>query len=1250
LIAKANVNEMAAKQEAQRLRLQMQNLEQENQRKLQIALQQTENAEHEKRIALQQAEDAKQQVKTAQQELVDGRDGEERRIVLAMKYAEDVVRDEERKRQRGALLEMEMALGEADSERSTTTDMPSSQDVGTPPDAENILSTATVEGTAGILSEKLKLIRQRIDTSGTKEHSSDDEGWETPEEEDGAVTPHNAELGAEAMVLDGAVVPASPNSPPIVVVVTQSSPVAGTDIYTPLAPRPVTVAATTLPLPVVPQPAALALSAPVAALLPSAARLAAVSSGQPTTPMAGSLSLPDTSNLPTAASGLSLPVQNTGSANVPLRAEMKLKGKKGVFGDKWRTVVCQYYPGSGEFTCKDEKKIDICHFGECIIKDMPNREGKHKYRFDVVYASNPPIELAAIGEDIKQKWIVAMNPTKVIRSIFDTQETVAGQAAGMVQGAAGVLEAVPILGATLNALASVLKAKHIGVKTIIKCKEVKVFLEALQESLDTDSTQNLKQRFRKSLELKTRELELVITEIVKRSKATSMASSFEESDLEKIDVLLKEIRLFRQEESHEKLDRAALERKEIKEELSGNADQAALEQKELSGKADELKLMVATVMNQLQSQEDGDTATMGAYLEEIDLDDTLKQAKELLDQDIFVKAYELAMEVLESDVGNYAANLISALALYGSAKNALKESDFKKAIEYLNGVLEDPPSQMPNQRVKHARTYRAFAQYAFAKQCMAKHDYHMAVVLFEETSNARELPVEQQKKCKKFLRLCNSKIDALAEYSDDDGGGDEMLSLDEWREKYAVTSEKAPIADILKLKLFMEVSLDKFVNLGLDNILGLADLEDTEIKMLTSTSKGIKKRKIKRCIDELRSATKSGPFFELIKTGRAFLFDGNLGQARNKLREARKCDRLPKRAKAMVNRLLDQITDDESLDIGSSSLLDSVSQTLDLDTNLVDITRYYDCIGENVHAKSSSAIAYLQHDFPTDEGAKTRFVSQLQNDCAQALGINQDSVNVLKLDGGSVVATLLFEGEASIVSKYYAQVQDPNSKLYHGEVTRTIDAERTMGMSTQLADDSHAETTEVPREYNFGQRVVIWEQGDEKVECEVHSLLGIGAFGKVYEVEYAGKKSALKVFRAATKFTTLCDEATIALQLSYPFKHENVLPMEFVCVKEDTKQLFFLVDLVEAGDLKSWIANDDDRLYRGTRGQVEQRLLKISYQISLGVAFLVSGGRNRYHLHRVFTFLPFVAFTRNFASRLEARKHIDAKQWLSCRV
>ena len=63
--------------------------------------------------------------------------------------------------------------------------------------------------------------------------------------------------------------------------------------------------------------------------------------------------------------------------------------------------------------------------------------------------------------------------------------------------------------------------------------------------------------------------------------------------------------------------------------------------------------------------------------------------------------------------------------------------------------------------------------------------------------------------------------------------------------------------------------------------------------------------------------------------------------------------------------------------------------------------------------------------------------------------------------------------------------------------------------------------------------------------------------------------------------------------------------MEFVCVKEDSMEFFYLTDLIDAGDLKKWI--DGDRLYDGKKTQVDQRLLRIAHQISLGLAFLVSG-------------------------------------------
>jgi tetratricopeptide (TPR) repeat protein len=654
--------------------------------------------------------------------------------------------------------------------------------------------------------------------------------------------------------------------------------------------------------------------------------------------------------------------------------------------------------------------------------------------------------------------------------------------------------------------------------------------------------------------------------------------------------------------------------------MGETAEQAALERKELKEGMDDLKQMLAHFRNQEQQQQElEDSAAMSTSLEGIHLTAKLKEAKRLLTHDLFTQASVRANEVLASDSSNIAANLILAFALYGSAKESLRGNEYVDAIKYLDAMLTDPPSQMPPQRKAHARTYKAFAQYALAKQYIEKRNYLDALALLEDAKKSNKLPPKQRKKSDDYIRRCNSKIDALALDQDmDDDGGDGILSLDEWLVKYGLTSVTANICDVLDAagrSIFSDVHAGVCELIDTPTAIDLLDIEEKDLENILEEGdvKKIKKKAIRRCISELQSAMQNGDAYALLNNAKALYSDGQLDKARDCLREAQKCRRQPAKFKAAVQRLLENIKEDETLEINTSTLI-SLSQTLDMDTSLLSATH---SIQANVGNSSSQVVAYLKQEFPMGEIVRRQFETQVKVDCARALSIDQESIEVSLAQSQSqalatptteiptyaesraVVATLIFAGlDSSIVSKYLEQVQDSKSKIYDGKVTRTLDAELTLGMSTQLVKDREEGST---REYHIGQRVVISQVGE--VYCEVRKFLGKGKFGKVYEVLCAEKQSALKVFNT-TKVTSLCDEASLALYLSYPHQHEHVLPMEFVCVKEDTKELFFLADYVDAGDLKSWI--NSDRLYDGEDAQVDQRLLRVSHQISLGVAFLVS--------------------------------------------
>ena len=142
-----------------------------------------------------------------------------------------------------------------------------------------------------------------------------------------------------------------------------------------------------------------------------------------------------------------------------------------------------------------------------------------------------------------------------------------------------------------------------------------------------------------------------------------------------------------------------------------------------------------------------------------------------------------------------------------------------------------------------------------------------------------------------------------------------------------------------------------------------------------------------------------------------------------------------------------------------------------------------------------------------------------------------------------------------------------------------------------------------------GQQLTLWQEGSSStpVQVTIQRLLGRGATASVYKVTYANRDCALKVFKVSRQnFVPLCEEAALMLNLNYPHSHRNVAQIEFARVESKTKKLFFLIKYVDGETLKEWVSNG--QLYNGSQSDIQARLLRIVYELALGIAYLHSKG------------------------------------------
>ena len=110
------------------------------------------------------------------------------------------------------------------------------------------------------------------------------------------------------------------------------------------------------------------------------------------------------------------------------------------------------------------------------------------------------------------------------------------------------------------------------------------------------------------------------------------------------------------------------------------------------------------------------------------------------------------------------------------------------------------------------------------------------------------------------------------------------------------------------------------------------------------------------------------------------------------------------------------------------------------------------------------------------------------------------------------------------------------SPLYQGKITSRIDQKRTQTMTMQLGSKL---ATKIPCTYKVGNSITLAQVEEERIECQVESLLGEGASATVFKVVTVAnsKTCALKVFKTENSFVDLCEEASLMLATNHPQSH-----------------------------------------------------------------------------------------------------------------
>jgi tetratricopeptide (TPR) repeat protein len=353
--------------------------------------------------------------------------------------------------------------------------------------------------------------------------------------------------------------------------------------------------------------------------------------------------------------------------------------------------------------------------------------------------------------------------------------------------------------------------------------------------------------------------------------------------------------------------------------------------------------------------------------------------------------------------------------------------------------------------------------------------------------------------------------------------------------------------------------------------------------------------------------------FSLYKKAKRDLRLGNIGIARALFKDAQ-ASGLPNGLEERTADYIDKLDDMEEEHIAASSttcVFDHATHNLGLSMSTVGMlglsTKTLLAGTLRTNHSSRELIMVLDDKFPPNSKARGALILQLKVNIRKALDCLAE-IQIIDIENGSIIVRFRFVSEntdkaSQLEEEYLQQVDNKKSRLYEGDLTCRIDQKRTQIMTMSLGTSANRLA---PRRYEVGDTITLAEIAEEKIECQVDSLLGEGTTASVFKVTAASKASALKVFKAGCSFLDLSEEASLLLTANYPQSHPHVLRVDFVWYEQRTNEMFFLMSHVDGDNLQTWM--DDERLYKGTIDEQQHRLIVLTHQLVCAVRHLHQRG------------------------------------------
>ncbi len=516
----------------------------------------------------------------------------------------------------------------------------------------------------------------------------------------------------------------------------------------------------------------------------------------------------------------------------------------------------------------------------------------------------------------------------------------------------------------------------------------------------------------------------------------------------------------------------------------------------------------------------------------------------------------------------------------------------QESSEVLNLLQENQFNSAATLAVKSdwPKKHQAACLYEAGKQHRGDGNLGEARRMFEAARKTRNLPHEVAEENEKHL-CCKEKEVSVSEDEDEDGPNKEAISIEDW---------------LISVDANYGAYADAFADYGYADSADVCDADPEDLEEAWDEL-GVKKKphqkKILKGLQELKAPSKGVVMYT---EGKIALRHGDYASAHELFEEARKNGKLPpnmgKRVQQYINMaksLMKEFSNTKTIVFSDNctyllgtavGTLAFSTTTLGLKTTALATTR-----------PSNEMVMVLNQQFPPGSKKRGEFILLLQADMKKALKL-VSNIYVMDLTKGSVVVHFCFANDEAVEleEEYLRQIDDKESPIYKGKVTSKIDKEHTHKMTMQLMNASRRALRPCP--HQVGDTITLAQIQDEKIECKVDALLGEGATATVFKVTTSGKTCALKVFKAQNSLEDLCEEASLMLTANFPHSHPNVMRADFVWYKQRTNEMFFLMGLVDGGDLQAWMNNE--RLYAGTKAEQEARLILIVHRLACGLRHL----------------------------------------------